>query len=134
MAADSAASTSSRKEFDQLAEPGVLETAAVLCDLPGAGTTFETETEHEWSSKGSRATRNIQPQPREESVRPEDDHFLRGQAGHCHVDLPVNVKAARTGEFNLRESAAKESTARENLIGQTQRQLGGDDSTDYPKG
>ena len=43
MAEDSAASRLSRKEFDQLAVFGVLETAAVPSDLLGAGTTFETE-------------------------------------------------------------------------------------------
>ena len=31
-----------------------------------------------------------------------------GQEGHCHVDPPVNVKAASNGEFNVRESAAEE--------------------------
>ena len=74
MAEDSAGSTSSRKEFDQLADLGVHGTAAVPGDSLGARTTFETETEHEWSSEGSRATKDVLHQAREESVRPEDDH------------------------------------------------------------
>ena len=74
MAEDSAGSTSSRKEFDQFAEFGVYETVAVPGGALAAGTTFETEIEHEWSSGSSLATRDLLLPAREESVLPEGDH------------------------------------------------------------